>query len=180
MKIAEQSMYLYIQNIFNKICQIKEFECAQKDKKNPQIINFWNEVLEKSLLLMKQIKQIAVLDRDKKSLLSSKKYKRCFNDMAYQDIALLFAADRKRSSVFEEKRKYLNYALCAAYHPFVIFGEEIKEKEDIFNKEDVFAEKNRIFTIAKKMQMLEFILITQSDINKRLSAVQEIFCETEN
>ncbi len=175
MKNMRQSVYQDIQRSFNKICKIKKFECEPKEKYNSQIINFWNYIFKECLILMKQIKQMAVLDRDNKVLFGVKEYAWLTNNVSYHDVALFFAERNSKGFLFKEKQGYINYALYAAYHPFVTFGERIVEKEDVFAENKVVEVKSDVFVIAKKMQALEFVLITKKNINDRVSALKKIF-----
>lgn len=174
MKVAKQSIYKNIQDFFDRICLLRAFECAERDC-SAEIINFWEYVFDECLLLMKQVKQMAIIDRDKKTSHCSSKYNPYLNNATYQDIACFFMAEKNGISFFSDKKKYLNYALCKAYHPFVISEDELREKGDVFIEDECFDEKNKLFVIAKKMEDLQKVLIVQKDIALRQSAVQKIF-----
>ena len=180
MDVTQQSVYQYIQNIFNKICRIKEFECRKNEGKKQDIIDFWSYTFKECLILMKQIKQMAVFDRDNKVLFGDKKYTRLINNVSYYDIALLFAERNSKGLLFKEKREYINYALYVAYHPFKMFGKEIAEKKDVLGERYEFNERNKIFLIAEKMLDLEFILLSQRNLHERIKAVEKIFCRTDS
>lgn len=169
MKVNEKSVYQDVQNIFNKICQMKSFECAQISKEKTENINLWHYIWCECLVLMKKAKQIKIAERNAQIPFSFCNGKFKFDEMTYHDIIFL----KKRKIV--DKRMFVNCALEKAYHPFSVFDDGINNESDLFA--DNLEEENNIFTIVQKMRLLEFILITEKELHKRETAVRNLFSE---
>lgn len=162
MKFANISIYQSVQITFNKIYQLKEFECVKNSIHGQEIIDFWNYVIEESLFLMRQLKMLRKASEYIKCI-SYGKNKVSLSEVTYHDILRL----EEIKDICADKKKYMNYALLKGYESF-----EVLEKE----KNELAECQYTIFDIAEKMERLEYVLITQKEVCERWHLIQEVFC----
>lgn len=163
MKTSEESVYHYIQVVFDKIYHQKVFECNDK-RQTAETVVFWKYTLQKCLFLMRQAKMLKFSCNNTRGKVIFKNHKICFDYLTYHDVWL---SDEKNECI-ANKKMYLDYALSRGYD---FLGEQrMVEKKDFFATDD-----QTLLAIARKLERIEFVLITQKKIEQRRSYLQKVF-----